>query len=310
MAKISFFDEKHEFSCEDPCCSKMTPFLNHETAWVCKSCGVVISPHYINVERRAYNFEEINSRRRTESIKRQFGARTVIGQNFLDAHGKHLIPQKRALFSRLSKIQGSLINSLERNYWEARPKMGSICTRLNLPDYIQETAWSIYKISAKKKLTMGRSIEGFVAASVYAAIRVHEYPRLLEEVVESSLLQIRIIHKSLGLIVRYILPKLGLKYHPILSERLIHRFGNELDLSMEIQQNARRMLFQSRRNGLPRTGKDPKGIAAAVLYLAARNTTEKRTQSQISVIARITEVTLRTRAKQISKYTHTQPHVY
>ncbi|MHA1767054.1 MAG: transcription initiation factor IIB [Promethearchaeota archaeon] len=266
------------------------------------NCGTVISPYLINSERRAYNASEISSRRRTEPLWRCFGNRTIIGNFSTDARGKQLQPQRRALFARLSKIQGSLINSLERNYWEAKPKLNTLANRLAIPDFIQETAWSIYKISAKKKLTMGRSIEGFIAASVYAAIRVHQYPRLLEEVVDYSLLPLRNIHKSLGLIVREVLPDLGLRYSPIRSERLIFRFGNELKLSMPIQQKAKKLLFIAKRAGLERNGKDPKGIAAATLYLAAKDTDEKRTQSSIAHIARITEVTLRTRAKQISSY--------
>lgn len=275
--------------------------MNNECEYVCINCGMVIAPHLINSERRAYNASEISSRRRTEPLWRSFGNRTIIGQYVTDARGKQLHPQKRALFARLSKIQGSLINSLERNYWEAKPKLSTLCNRLSIPDFIQETAWKIYKISAKMKLTMGRSIEGFIAASIYAAIRVHEYPRLLEEIVEVSLLPMRSIHKSLALVVREVLPTLDLRYRPILSERLIHRFGNELDLSMPIQQKARKILFSAKRLGLARTGKDPKGIAAAVLYLAAKDSVEKRTQSHIAKVARITEVTLRTRAKQIHK---------
>jgi len=46
-------------------------------------------------------------------------------------------------------------------------------------------------------------------------------------------------------------------------------------------------------------GKDPKGLAAAALYIAAKPTAERKTQTEISEIARVTEVTLRTRAKQI-----------
>lgn len=137
---------------------------------------------------------------------------------------------------------------------------------------------------------------------MYAAIRVHEYPRLLEEVVDCSSLPLRNIHKALALIVREVLPKLGLRYSPISSNHLIYRFGNELQLSMPIQQKAKRLLFTAKKSGMMRIGKDPKGIAAAVLYLAAKDTEEKRTQSAIASIARITEVTLRTRAKQIWKF--------
>ena len=59
------------------------------------------------------------------------------------------------------------------------------------------------------------------------------------------------------------------------------------------------MLMKASQRGLKRIGKDPKGIAAAVLYLAAKHRGERKTQTEIANIARITEVTLRTRAKQI-----------
>jgi len=134
---------------------------------------------------------------------------------------------------------------------------------------------------------MGRSIESFVTASLYAAIRIHNFPRLLEELV------------SLGLIVRLILPEMGLKYKPISPNPLIYRFGAELNLSITTQRHAYDLLKTASNKGLQKMGKDPKGIAAAVLYLASKNKGEKRTQTQIASIARITEVTLRTRAKQI-----------
>ncbi len=303
------FYGRYDSQCMDEkCCSDPHITLNRDGEYVCINCGIVVAPNLINSERRAYNVDEINSRRRTEPIWRSFGNRTIIGTFNQDARGKILKGSKRALFSRLSKIQGSLINSLERNYWEAKPKLATLCKRLSIPDFIQETAWSMYRLAARKKLTMGRSIEGFIAGSVYAAIRVHEYPRLLEEVVEISMLPLRTVHKSLGLIVRRVLPDLGLRYHPIGENVLIYRFGNELDLPMQVQQKAKSLLNNAKRSGMRRIGKDPKGIAAAVLYLASKDTDAKRTQSCIASIARITEVTLRTRAKQIKKYSDLYIH--
>ena len=105
------------------------------------NCGTVLSPYLINSERRAYNASEISSRRRTEPLWRCFGNRTIIGNFNTDARGKQLQPQRRALFARLSKIQGSLINSLERNYWEAKPKLSTLSNRLAIPNFIKESAW-------------------------------------------------------------------------------------------------------------------------------------------------------------------------
>ncbi|MFW9899467.1 MAG: transcription initiation factor IIB, partial [Candidatus Thorarchaeota archaeon] len=56
---------------------------------------------------------------------------------------------------------------------------------------------------------------------------------------------------------------------------------------------------QASQNGLKRTGKDPKGLAAACIYIASKDGAMRKTQSRVAEIAKITEVTLRSRAKQI-----------
>ncbi len=266
---------------------------------VCLNCGMIFERTFVGNERRAYSIEEIQNRRRTEPRWRDFGPRTMLPITKTDSKGKSIGPKEQALFSRLSKIQNSLISSIERNFWEARPKLKMLTSKLNIPEYIAETAWKIYNVVAKKKLTMGRSINGFISGSLYAAIRVHDFPRLLDEVCEASLTPRRTVHKSLALIVKEVLPLLGLRYSPITAEKLIFRFGNELELSIKIQQQAMKMLKEASKNGLKRTGKDPKGIAAACVYIASKEYSIRKTQALVADIAKITEVTLRSRAKQI-----------
>ena len=266
---------------------------------VCLNCGMIKERTYVGNERRAYTVEEIQNRRRTEPRWRDFGPRTMLPTTKTDSKGKSIGPKEQALFSRLSKIQNSLISSIERNFWEAKPKLKMLTSKLNIPEYISETAWKIYSIVAKKKLTMGRSINGFIAGSLYAAIRVHDFPRLLDEVCESSLTPRRTVHRSLAMIIREVLPQLGLRYQPITAESLVFRFGNELDLPMKVQKVAINMLRTASKNGLARTGKDPKGLAAACIYIAAKDGAIRKTQSKVAETAKITEVTLRSRAKQI-----------
>jgi transcription initiation factor TFIIB len=266
---------------------------------VCLNCGLISERTYVGNERRAYTIEEIQNRRRTEPRWRDFGPRTMLPTTKIDSKGKSIGPKEQALFSRLSKIQNSLISSIERNFWEAKPKLKMLTSKLNIPEYISETSWKIYSIVAKKKLTMGRSINGFIAGSLYAAIRVHDFPRLLDEVCEASLTPRRTVHRSLAMIIREVLPQLGLRYQPITAEILIFRFGNELNLPMKVQKTAIDMLRKASGNGLKRTGKDPKGLAAACVYIAAKDGAIRKTQSLVADIAKITEVTLRSRAKQI-----------
>ena len=111
----------------------------------------------------------------------------------------------------------------------------------------------------------------------------------------------RVVHHSLGLILKEVLPELGLKYRPITAEQLIYRFGSDLGLSMESQKKAMNMLQGATKNGLMRTGKDPRGFAASVIYIAAKRMGERKTQAEVSEIAKITEVTLRSRIKDINR---------
>jgi transcription initiation factor TFIIB len=260
---------------------------------------MILGRNLVGNERRAYTVEEVNKRRRTEPRWREFGPRTMLPNSKIDSKGRLINARGKTLFSRLSKIQNSLISSIERNFWEAKPKLKMLTSKMNIPEYIKETAWKIYSVVAKKKLTMGRSIDGFIAASLYAAIRVHEFPRLLEEVCEASLTPRRTVHRSLGMIVKEVLPELSLRYKPITAEALVFRFGNDLSLPMEVQKKAVNMLSQASRNGLLRTGKDPKGLAASVIYMAAKASNCRKTQAEVSEVAKVTEVTLRSRSKQI-----------
>ncbi|MFX0187899.1 MAG: transcription initiation factor IIB family protein [Candidatus Hodarchaeota archaeon] len=290
--------DDHDSLKTEGCCSKPSIQVRDGNR-LCLNCGMIYQKEFVGNERRAYTVEEIQNRKRTEPRWRDFGPRTMLPNTKTDSKGKSIGAKEQALFSRLSKIQNSLISSIERNFWEAKPKLKMLCSKLNIPEYISDSAWKIYSLVAKKKLTMGRSINGFIAGALYAAIRVHDFPRLLDEVCEASLTPRRTVHRSLAMIIREVLSELNLRYQPITAESLIFRFGNELELPMNIQKNAITMLKQASQNGLKRTGKDPKGLAAACIYIAAKDGAVRKTQSRVAEIAKITEVTLRSRAKQI-----------
>ncbi len=296
MAIPRFYEKDYE---DDVCCPNPEIITNTEGMRVCSNCGLVLGRAYVSAEKRAYTADEVKNRRRTEPRWRSYGPRTIIGTNSPDSKGQALVGKQKSMFNRLSKIQGSLVNSLERNFWEARPKINQLAKKLNIPDHILETSWKIYSEVAKQKLTMGRSIDSFVTASIYAGIRIHNFPRLLEEIVDVAMLPLRGVHRSLGLIVRMVLPVLNMKYRPVSPGPLVFRFGNDLNMSVSVQKKASDLLRLALKHGLKKMGKDPKGLAAAALYIAAKPTSERRTQTEIADAARITEVTLRTRAKQI-----------
>jgi transcription initiation factor TFIIB len=283
---------------EEMCCNN--PYIDIKDGnKVCLNCGLILDIHLVESERRAYGKEEIEKRKQTEPRWRDFGSRTVLPKDKIDYKGQHLTAENKTLFLRLSKIQNSLISSIERNFWEAKPKMKQLVSKLNVPEYIHETAWKIYCNVAKKRLTMGRSIDGFIAASLYVAIRVHEFPKILEEISDTYMIPRKTMTHCLSLIIREVLPELNLNYKPISVKQLIFKFGNELNLPIEIQKNALALVSKSSKMGLSFIGKDPKGFAAGSLYLASKFSQKKLTQAEVAEATKITEVTLRTRIKDI-----------
>ena len=104
---------------------------------VCLNCGMVYGVQLVDDERRTYNIEEIEKRKHTEPTWRKFGPRTTLSPNKLDSKGPSFIIDQRALFSRLSKIQNSLISVIERNFWEAKPKIRQLILKLYIHNYMQ-----------------------------------------------------------------------------------------------------------------------------------------------------------------------------
>ncbi|MHA1509942.1 MAG: hypothetical protein ACTSO6_14710, partial [Promethearchaeota archaeon] len=93
--------------CEDPAIESKDGDV------VCLNCGMIQSRNMVGNERRAYTVEEVNKRRRTEPRWREFGPRTMLPNSKIDSKGRLINAKGKTLFSRLSKIQNSLISSIE-----------------------------------------------------------------------------------------------------------------------------------------------------------------------------------------------------
>ncbi len=268
----------------------------------CATCGLVLSDHSIDTgpEWRAFTTDEQNARQRvggpTDWSKFDQGLTTIIGRQNVDAAGRRLTSTRRAQIHRLRKwqIRTKVHSSDKRNLAVAMSELHRISSQLMIPYSIRETSALIYRKALRKRLTRGRTILGMIAASLYLACRVHQVPRPLEEVVE----QIHITRKELSLCVRLILRHLNLKIPFANPIEFVHRFGTELKLPGEAKKKAIDILNLARQEHLT-IGKDPKGMAAAAIYISSILTGERRTQLEIAKTARVTEVTVRNRYKEI-----------
>jgi transcription initiation factor TFIIB len=282
------------------CCD--SPKISQEDGYyVCLNCGCIFSRVFDNSPRRAFTRDEMLQRKTNERVYSPIGPRTVIRGN-KDAYGSLLSPKFKSKFHRLGKIHRSLTTSFERNLWIALPNLQRLQRQLKLPDYVAEDSIRIYTQTVKEKLTMGRSIDMLLAASIYCAVRVHGIPRTIEEIVEVSQVKKKKLLKSFRLICMEIMPKFHLKIKRLTPSTYVNKFGEELKLSMKCRKCAIDLINDAKKHGFFFSGKDPKGIAAASLYICSKAYNENRTQKEISTLASVTEVTLRARIKDFKKF--------
>ncbi|MHA2022982.1 MAG: transcription initiation factor IIB, partial [Candidatus Thorarchaeota archaeon] len=138
-------------------------------------------------------------------------------------------------------------------------------------------------------------IDATAAAAVYAACRHRGSPRSIEEIADHS----REGKKKISAHYRMLVTKLKIRM-PISSPQMyVPRFISELGLPRDVQRTTIDILTRAKQvRGLV-TGRDPRGLAAAAIYVAAIMNDCRVTQRQISKISGVTEVTIRNRYKEI-----------
>jgi len=271
---------------------------------VCEACGLVIDEKYVDTgpEWRGYNAEQIESKSRTGAPStytiHDKGLSTEISWKNKDSYGKSIPTRNKAQLYRLRKWQKRVKvgNSSERNLAQALQELDRIVSSLNVPKDVKENAAIIYRKAVKNKMIRGRSIEGMVAASVYAACRMIGIPRTLDEISAIT----RIKKKEIGRSYRNMCRVLKLNIYPTKSEDYIDRFVSKLQLSSDVKVRSLEILRKAEKADAF-SGRGPTGVAAAAIYISAILSDERRTQREIADVAGVTEVTIRNRYKELVK---------
>lgn len=297
---IRFNDVQEDESNTPECCGQ-SQITTAQGFSVCQNCGMVFDRVFENAPRRAFTQEEIRNRKMTEPVYSPIGPRTVI-RGRTDSKGALLKAKYQMKYSRLGKIHRSLTSSYERNLWIALPNFQRLQEKLGLPGTVVQDAIRIYQNAVKEKLTMGRSIDILMAASIFVSLKIHGIPRVVEEIVKVVDVNKKNVVKCYRLLLMRILPQMNIKVTHLGPIRYIEKFGEDLDLPMQVRQDALRLLRKAKKNGLLVEGKDPKGLAAAAIYITSHLHKHPRTQNEIAKLSHITEVTLRVRCRDLQKF--------
>ena len=271
---------------------------------ICNNCGLVIDESFIDQgpEWRAFDSEQNDSRARTGSPMtftiHDKGLSTDISWKNKDSYGKSIPTRNRAQLYRLRKWQKRIkvSNAVERNLSQALQELERMASNLSIPNDVRETAAVIYRKAVKQNMIRGRSIEGVVAGSIYAACRITNVPRTLDEIASVT----RVKKKEIGRTYRIMSRYLKLNIMPSKPDDYVNRFCSKLKLSMEARKKATEILKMAEDNDLT-SGKGPTGVAAAAIYIASLLTQERRTQRAVAEVAGVTEVTIRNRYKELTE---------
>jgi transcription initiation factor TFIIB len=271
---------------------------------ICTNCGMVMSndnslqqtPQWC-----VYDANQTRDRSRmgmTMTLTRHDqGLSTVIGRPNKDAGGKGLDSSTRSMMQRLRmwdyRIQ--VCTPTDRNLANAFQKLDRLKAKLGLPDDVIEKAAYIYRKVQQQGMVRGRTIAATLAATVYLASREAGIPRTLAEIASLS----NTSHKELSRIYRRIVLNLDLKVPMVDPVKCISRIANKLELSEKTKRHAIGYMYNVKTSGIA-AGKDPMGLAGAVLYLSCLHCDEHRTQLDVAVSSGVTEVTLRNRCKELN----------
>ena len=283
-------------------CGGKRPIRNYQRAeLICTHCGYVITDHVMDQgpEWRAFNKEDKDKKVRTGPpptfTLHDKGLSTSIDWRDHDIRGKNFSPQSRAQIYRLRQWQRfKLRKGSERSLILGLAELKRLASFLGLPENVRETAALIYRQVRKKQLIMGRTIEETAGAVVYIACRKCKVLRTLNEVAEVSGLSKEEVSYSYRAIAR----KLFIHLPSVSLTDYISRFASELKLSGEVEFQATEILKKARQKGCI-SGRSYSGMAAAIIYIAAVLCGQRRTQLQIAKVAKVTEVTVRNRYKEL-----------
>ena len=269
---------------------------------VCMECGHVLSMRIADrgPEWRAFTREQREKRSRTGAPTtytiHDKGLSTVIDWHDRDIYGKKFAAGQKAQIYRLRKWQRRIrvSDAMERNLAFALSEITKIANGLSLPKSIFETASVIYRKAVKERLIRGRSIHGISAASVYIACRQCGLARTLEEIAKAS----NVSKREVGRSYRFLVRELDYFIPPVKANQYVSKFSNQLAMQGKTEEIANKILVMARDLRLT-SGRGPTGIAAAASYIAAVLVGERRTQREIAEIAKVTEVTIRNRYKEL-----------
>jgi transcription initiation factor TFIIB len=296
-----------------PLCNKHTNIITDQNSGelICTICGsVIIDSTDATRSEWTSNIQELDFRDRTGAptslAKYDRGLSTVIGKINKDASGRQIELSMKSRIGRWRTwdARSQTNDSSKRNLQSAFIQLYTMKDVLGLPDSATEKIAYLYRKIQERKLIKGRTIRGALAVASYITCRELGIPRTLKEIAKISNLK----EKEIARIYRKVMVELDLKVPQVDALKEIIKIGNICGISERAKRRAIKLMVTVMKTEIS-AGKNPMGLAGAVLYLSCKEYDEEITQNKIAEVAGVTEVTLRHDLDIILKLTKTESSI-
>jgi transcription initiation factor TFIIB len=272
---------------------------------VCERCGAVISDKTVEKEWRTFLTSRAGRKRDEENrtgmpfslARSDKGLSTIIGRTNKDAKGSKFNSSMLIAIERLRRWDSrtKVYTSTDKNLTQAFAQLDTLKDKLGLPSAVIEKTAYIYRKAQENRLVLGRSISAVLAAAVYIACRQMGIPRTLNDIAIKS----NVKRKSVAKCYRQLLLGVDLKLPRVDPMKCITTIANKAKVSQKTKHHAIIIMNTVIENEIS-AGKDPMGLAATVIYASCIRTGEIKTQKQLADAADISDMTLRTRLKDLT----------
>ena len=286
---------------ENSCIHLTSLFDNNTGEQICRKCGQILDNNMVDSSYDGFN-EDFKNRRTGPKISMTMhdgGLSTIIGRSNFDFSGKAVSYGMKGKLNRMRMwdSRSKSITTAHRNLIVALTEINKLKEKLSLSDAIIEKSAYFYRKASEKKLIRGRTVKGIVGACIYAACRDLGTSRTIIEISKCMQERRNIIAKS----YRLLFQQLSLEVPVPDSTSSIIRFSNNMELSEKIKRDAFFILETLKEKRIV-AGKKPDAVAATVVYMACIKNNESISQQKVSKMSGISNVTIRNRLKEFTKY--------
>ena len=200
--------------------------------------------------------------------------------------------------NRLRKLNAMSVSSapISRNLKKATWEINRICNGLGLAWQVAERSAYFYRKALQKSLIKGRSISGFVAASIYLACKERMIPRTIDEICRAAGVDRPFATHCYKILIG------EMHIEPPVTDpfRNITKISAKAGIEERVSRRAREIL-SSVASHTAIMGKNPVVLAAAALYLATVEHKLNVTKSVIADAAEVSTISLRKRLADITR---------